>query len=43
MTMKDIKDDKLSGGKLQRTKADVSVGGRFSNLFLYQRDDKTVH
>ena len=44
MTMKDIEDDKLSGGgDYQRTKADVSVGGRFSNLFLYDRDDRTVH
>ena len=43
MTMKDIEDDKLSGGgDYQRTKADVSVG-RFSNLFLYQRGDRTVH
>ena len=43
MTMKDIEDDKLSGGgEYQRTKADVSVG-RFSNLFLYQRGDRTVH
>ena len=33
MTMKDIEDDKLSGGgEYQRTKADISVG-RFSNLF----------
>ena len=33
MTMKDIEDNKLSGGgDYQRTKADVSVG-RFSNLF----------
>ena len=33
MTMKDIVDDKLTGGgEYQRTKADISVG-RFSNLF----------
>ena len=32
-SMKDIEDDKLSGGgEYQRTKADISVG-RFSNLF----------
>jgi len=37
MTMKDIKDNKLTGGgDYQTTKADVSVG-RFSNLF---KDDK---
>ena len=43
MTMKDIEDNKLSGGgDYQKTKADIQVG-RFSNLFLYQRDDKTVH
>ena len=42
MTMKDIKDNKLSGGDYQKTKADIQVG-RFSNLFLYDRDDKTVH
>ena len=42
MTIKEIKDDKLSGGgKYQETKADV-VQGRFSNLFHYNKD-KTIH
>ena len=42
MTMKDIKDNKLSGGgKYQETKADV-LCGRFANLFHYNKD-KTIH
>ena len=42
MTMKDIKEDKLSGGgKYHETKADVSCG-RFANLFHYNKD-KTIH
>jgi len=41
MTMKDIKDDKLVGGKYQETKADV-LCGRFANLFHYNKD-KTIH
>tara|TARA_R100000656_G_scaffold26733_2_gene23589 strand:+ start:2385 stop:3041 length:657 start_codon:yes stop_codon:yes gene_type:complete len=41
MTMKDIQDDKLVGGKYHETKADVSCG-RFANLFHYNKD-KTIH
>jgi len=41
MTMKDIKDGKLDGGKYQETKAEVG-GGRFANLFHYSKD-KTIH
>ena len=44
MTMKEIKDDKLSGGgKYQEIKADgLKSGGRFGNLFHYNKD-KTIH
>ena len=41
MTIKDIKDDKLVGGKYHETKADV-LCGRFANLFHYNKD-KTIH
>ena len=41
MTIKDIKDDKLVGGKYHEPKADV-LCGRFANLFHYNKD-KTIH
>ena len=41
MTIKDIKEDKLEGGKYHETKADVWCG-RFANLFHYNKD-KTIH
>ena len=41
MTTKNIKEDKLEGGKYHETKANVSCG-RFGNLFHYS-EDKTIH